>query len=112
MDAKQGESMEHNDREAAQSFLRDLLMPGRGIGNASITLNVNAGGLAVWLCATACMVTVAIALVGGVVGGLWLTREFNRVDAVVNDLNDKDSVHDAYIQKLNNARIRVSEKKQ
>lgn len=98
--------MEQNDNAAANQLLRDLLMPQRGNSHANANFSINAGGVGVWVACTCCLIMLAVLIVGG----LWLSREFNRIDAVVNDLNDKDSVHDAYIQKLNNAQ-KASEKK-
>lgn len=87
--------MEEPQDVTADRIVRELLMPSRN--NNKIEVNINAGAIGVWLACTACLVMAG--MLG--VGGLWLSREFNRTDAVFNDLNDKDSVHDAYIQKLN-----------
>lgn len=74
--------------------LLEMLIPGRN--SSSSTITVHHDGRGVWLAVTCCVVMLSVM----VVGGLWLSREFNRIDSVFNDLNDKDSVQDAYINKL------------
>jgi hypothetical protein len=66
--------------------------------NNSATITVNAGGLGIWIAATCCIVVMAVAVVGSV----YITREFTRQDVQMQELRDKDSVHDAWIQTLNN----------
>jgi len=61
-------------------------------------IEVNAGGIGVWLAATCCIVVMAVVIVGSV----YITREFTRQDVQMQELRDKDSVHDAWIQTLNN----------
>ncbi len=87
--------MEQGARSALDKVRRDLdaLLP-RNESNAVIS--VNAGGAGVWIATTACMVMLAAL----VVGGFWISREFNRIDSRFNDQTDTDSVQDAYIQKL------------
>jgi hypothetical protein len=49
------------------------------------TWNVNAGGVAVWIAATACVLTLCVVLVVSVIGGLWLSRELARIDRESSD---------------------------
>lgn len=60
------------------------------------TVTINAGGIGVWIATTACAVMLASLLVGA----FWVSREFTRLDARLNDQTDVDSVQDAYIHKL------------
>lgn len=48
--------------------------PVSGVGTA--TISVNAGGVGVWVASTACAVMLGIT----VLGGLWASREFARMD--------------------------------
>ena len=73
----------------------DRLLP-RNENTAKIT--VNAGGVGVWIAATACLVVMAVV----VVGSIYVTREFTRQDQQLKELRDNDGVHDAWIQTLNN----------
>lgn len=61
-------------------------------------IEVNAGSIGVWLAATACVVCVAVM----VVGGIFVTREFVRYDQQLQELREKDEIHDAWLQTLNN----------
>jgi heme exporter protein D len=61
-------------------------------------IEVNAGGVGVWIAATCCLVVMAVTVVGSV----YITREFTRQDVQMQELRDKDSVHDAWLQTLNN----------
>lgn len=53
------------------------------------TWNVNAGGVGVWISATACIVTLFVVIVGGVIGGLWISREFTRMDRKAEEQENK-----------------------
>lgn len=72
---------------------------------SSANIEFNLGSVAVWMTATMFAVVVAVVLVGA----LWVSREFSRIDSVFNDLNDKDSVHDAYINQLRSERQKETE---
>lgn len=43
-------------------------------------IDVNAGGVGVWIAATACIVMLGCFFLGAVLGGLWLSRELTRID--------------------------------
>lgn len=88
--------MEPADSALAR-MLKDLdaLLP-RSTNTAKI--EVNAGTLGVWFAATACVVCVAVMVVGGV----FVTREFVRYDQQLQELREKDEIHDAWLQTLNN----------
>ena len=88
--------MEPMDTSAAR-LLQELgnLLP-RNDNIAKI--EVNAGSIGVWLAATACVVCVAVM----VVGGIFVTREFVRYDQQLQELREKDEIHDAWLQTLNN----------
>ena len=88
--------MEPMDTSAAR-LLEELgnLLP-RNDNTAKI--EVNAGSIGVWLAATACAVCVAVM----VIGGIFVTREFVRYDQQLQELREKDDIHDAWLQTLNN----------
>lgn len=59
----------------ADRIVRDLLMPyARNDSNA--TINVNAGGIGVWIAAACC----AVMLASGLIAAFWVSREFTRLD--------------------------------
>ena len=62
------------------------------------TTQVNAGTIGVWIAASACAVCIAVM----VVGGIFVTREFVRYDQQLQELREKDDIHDAWLQTLNN----------
>lgn len=61
-------------------------------------IHVNAGGFGVWACLTACIVVVVVTIVGSV----FVTRELSRQDQQMQELREKDEIHDAWLQTLNN----------
>lgn len=87
--------MEEPTHVTAERIVRELT--GAALNNSSTSrVTIQHDGRGTWFSATCCAVMVAVMIVAG----FWLSREFNRIDAVFNDLNDKDSVQDAYINKL------------
>lgn len=67
----------------------------RGVGGQAgvSNVNINAGGIAIWLCA--CFA--AVMLTVNVLALIWLTAEFSKIE-------DRDAVQDAYIHMLRNAK--------
>jgi ABC-type phosphate transport system permease subunit len=84
--------------EALEKFSRkaDALLDG---GNRNTTkIEVNAGGTGVWIATTACLVMLAVAAVAIPIGvGAYLSTQ-----ARMDKLAEKDEIHDAWIQTLNN----------
>lgn len=64
--------------------------------SSASNITVNAGGIGVWFCAASCVVMLGMMLIGG----FWISRELNRIDAQFTKQGDIDSVQDAYIHKL------------
>lgn len=50
-------------------------------GNTTSSIQVNAGGIGVWACLTACIMMLAMVMIGG----MWMSREFNRIDREMTD---------------------------
>lgn len=90
--AEHKELIEALDRFSTKTDM--LLRNNANTNNSRIT--ISAGGAGLWIAATACMVMLSALMVGG----FWISREFNRIDSRFNDQTDTDSVQDAYIQKL------------
>lgn len=63
-----------------ERMVRELLMSSIG-GGGKAEIHINAGGIGVWVCAAACAAILAAVVVGSVVGGMWLSREAQRMDA-------------------------------
>lgn len=62
------------------------------------SINVNAGGIGVWIATTACCVMLAVAAIAIPVGvGAYLSLQ-----ARMDKLAEKDEIHDAWIQTINN----------
>lgn len=94
--------MEEPNDVVGDRLLRELLVPRNSSSN--VTFTVNAGGVGVWIACTCCLVMLASMLVGA----LWLSREFGRIDTQFSNAKNTDDIHDAYIQKL---RAQQQEKK-
>lgn len=72
-----------------------------GVGNMNTAkIEINAGGIGVWIATTACFVTLAVTMVGAI----FVTREFSRQDQQLQELREKDDIHDAWLQTINNKR--------
>lgn len=93
---------EQGDQQALARALERFNNTAEKLLNATNTntakIEVNAGGIGIWIAATCCIVVVAVVFVGSV----YISREFTRQDVQMQELRDKDSVHDAWIQTLNN----------
>lgn len=65
-------------------------------------IEVNAGGIGVWLCLVACAVVVAVTLLGSI----YMIDKMNTLDSQLKDVSkqmrEKDDIHDAWIQTINN----------
>lgn len=65
--------------------------PAHATGNA--TVHVNAGGVAVWVAATACAVCMAVLIVGAVFVSVWMADQGREIQ----ELRQNDDVLQAYI---------------
>lgn len=71
--------MEEPNDVVGDRLLRELLLPKNNSSNVSFS--VNAGGVGVWISATAAVIMLVCFVVGGVFGAIWLGRELERIDA-------------------------------
>ncbi len=62
-----------------------------------IEIQVNAGGIGVWIAATACLVVLAVTIVSAI----FTSHEFTRQGRELQELREQDEIHDAWIQTLN-----------
>ena len=60
------------------------------------TITVNAGGVGVWIATTCCLVMLGC----GLIGALWVSREFSRYDAEIGLLKARDNTQAAYLQSI------------
>lgn len=96
MDLEQGDIEKF--QEAINKF--GLLMDKLPNGSSNSEIHINAGGIGIWLCTTACFVMLACMVVGGVVGSVWVGREFSRVDAVLKDRKDENDSMKSYLSAI------------
>lgn len=68
----------------AQQGLPSALDRRSSSGSANSNINVSAGGIGVWACGTACLIMLAVSMVGG----MWMSRELNRIDREMADRKD------------------------
>lgn len=61
-------------------------------------IEVNAGGIGVWIAVSACVVMLSVALIGSV----FVTYQFDQQNEQLRELREKDDIHDAWLQTLNN----------
>lgn len=90
---------EKDDIQTGVGILKGLLGNRIG-GDAKIELHINAGGVGVWIAATCCLITLAAVLVGGLVAGLWLTREFTRVDVTLSERKEENDRAQTYLSSI------------
>jgi uncharacterized spore protein YtfJ len=76
----------------ADRLLSELL--GRNNSRAEIT--VNAGGVGVWVATTACIVMLAIVLVGSI----WVSREFTRQDQAMIELREENKTMQSFLSAI------------
>lgn len=69
-------------------------------GNSTINLSMNVGAAGVWIAATCCLVMLAAMTVGSVVGGLWLVREFNRIDIALSERKEENDRAQTYLSSI------------
>jgi hypothetical protein len=72
--------IEHDAQEIKEAVKRMAATNHSGNQNVT-TVRFEAGAIGIWLCATACLCTLVAVVVGSVIGGMWLSREAQRVEA-------------------------------
>jgi hypothetical protein len=64
-------------------------------GNAT-SVTISAGGVGVWIATTACLVMLAVLLVGG----LWMSRELNRIDVTMSERKEEADRMQTYLSAI------------
>lgn len=88
--------MNHQGAESVLEKVRrdlDILLP-KNANNAVIT--VNAGGVGVWVATTSCIAMLGIVIVGA----LWASREFSRVDQQLIELREENKTMQTYLSAI------------
>jgi len=80
-------------RTTAERLLKELL--GVPLNNTS-TITINAGGVGVWVAVTCCLVMLFSTLIGAV----WLSREFARVDKELNERKEEGQRMQSYLSAI------------
>lgn len=75
--------VEHEAQELKEAVER-MASNHSGIQNNQ-PININAGGVAVWISATSAIVCLIVMLVGSVLGGLWVADRFSQYDKRLSD---------------------------
>lgn len=72
--------LEHKAEEIKKAV--DRMTQTNHSGNQNVnTVRFEAGAVALWLCATCCLCILVAVVVGSVIGGMWLSREAQRIEA-------------------------------
>lgn len=66
------------------------------LGGNRAEIRIDAGGIGVMIATAACMVMLAC----GVLGALWVSREFARYDTQIGELRQRDKAHEAYLNAI------------
>ena len=85
--------MEEPNNMVAERIVRDLI---GSPSNSNVTFSVNAGGAGLWIAATCCVVMLSVMAVAG----LWLSREFQRIDTVMADHEEKIDRAQTYLSAI------------
>lgn len=85
------------DAEAAAARIMRALS---GNSSARSDIHVNAGGVGVWVAASACAAMLVGMIVGGIIGGLWLHREFTSIDADLIAIRDRAQAQQGYLNAI------------
>lgn len=66
-------------------------------GQQSVSsITVDAGGVGVWIASTACMVMLGVLIVGG----LWMSRELNRIDVTMSERKEEADRMQTYLSAI------------
>lgn len=82
----------------ADRIMRDMFSSRSGGGNSTIT--VHHDGKGTWIAVTACLVMLGVMIVGGVIGSVWLSREFARVDKELNERKEEGQRMQSYLSAI------------
>lgn len=78
-----------------------LVTPISGTSSGNVTsFRLDAGGAGVWIATTACLVMLGVMVVGGVIGAIWLGREFDRVDKELNERKEEGQRMQSYLSAI------------
>lgn len=69
-------------------------------GGSNANINVSAGGIGVWVAATSCIIMLAVLVVGGTIGGIWLSREFSRIDKELQERKGENERAQSYLSSI------------
>jgi threonine/homoserine/homoserine lactone efflux protein len=70
-------------------------LAGFNTGNQS-HISINAGGLAVWIATTACLIMLSVV----VIGALWMSREVTRADQEMIELREQVKTTQTYLNSI------------
>ena len=87
----QYERFEVADAEAAARRIAHAFSP-----KSQSSVHVEAGGIGLWIAATACLVMLSC----GLVGAFWMSRELSRVDTELATLRSRDAAMQAYLNAI------------
>lgn len=103
----------HDVIHGAQSELSEIVLEFRkirqslGANNSTAKISINAGGWGVWVAATACVITMVVAVVSSVLSNQNVTTAFiasgNQIAELKADLRDAkayNTLHESRIKKL------------
>ena len=79
--------------------IRTGKLPGSNNNNAS-HININAGGVAIWVAVTACLCSAVITIVVAIFFRLEMSDLKTSFNTEVSDIRDTEKLHRAYIDKL------------
>lgn len=85
-------------QDVIQDRLLEMLMPGRNSSNSTIT--VHHDGKGTWIAVTACLVMLAVVMVGTAIASVWLSREFARVDKELNERKEEGQRMQSYLSAI------------
>lgn len=64
------------------------------------TITIGAGGAGIWLCLTCCVIMLSVMIVGGTTCGLWMTREFTRIDSQLSERKNENERMQSYLSAI------------
>lgn len=84
-------------QEVIADRILEMLVP-RSTSNSTIT--VHHDGKGTWIAVTACLVMLAVVIVGTAIGSVWLSREFARVDKELNERKEEGQRMQSYLSAI------------
>lgn len=85
-------------QEVIADRILEMLVPPRNASSSTIT--VHHDGKGTWIAVTACLVMLAVVIVGTAIASVWMAREFARIDKELNERKEEGQRMQSYLSAI------------